>query len=1003
MSSFDRITRPTLPEARATHLEEGFVFGAIPCEIVDLDDPEKLGRIRVTSKLFSENQVLPNSNDGWAWPIELTTEGNTTGGSYRLLRKGAQVICLAMLGDINNLFLLGCVVNRQEPPHPVFDRENEIYGSATRNGVITAKNDANQSRVDAYPHGVTQLVDGAGNITQTTANSATLSLREDGTASVQNPQGYTTHSPEGEVAQGNQAGAKQIIDPKGRIDLTSAAKSTLKLDEAVGRIEGPLDEISQLLQKAKGLIGSIAPALDKFNQLAKGIGLPESGDFVEQGFKALRNQLQDLTGKLGGLPEAIEVFGKLSSANPLQVGQLLGPQLDAIAPVQSLIPLTRQAFESHDPVTAVAQILPQLPTSLKSQLTPEVTERIFAEAIALQRQPDRQTESLISLALGDQFEAVQNVFGLGLGETLGKIREILPAAEAPTDFMAGLEQSIANGLTAVDPAGVIRTTPVTPAASLGDALGLAGAGSDGAVLVGGGNNGPITPPTREERLDSYESANAGPREQGIYWNDPATVKIPLARALYDRLPPEQRSEFAPDDFAVVGSAIGDIELFQVAGATGEGAGSAPQPLISDLPQSLGSAISDAAILAEFEPPPEFNPEIYRGGGSKLGSAIPTPPVDPNSPFYRALDDPAAGAVIKPGQGTVATTKSPITANRPSILPADAPPIAKQLEQLLPDLIQNNLKPEQLLAAATGQLPINDQLQGLVGLAMSSLSSKSVDTLSRIQGNLGMISPLTQAIGAIGKGQTSEAIAALSQVTQFSGAGNLAHQVIDGKPLGDWLRAGQLPSANAMAQEFLPKAMGAISGLVSGDLNKMLGQFNGLLNGLPIEHKGAVVEVRKHAAEILTDLRERGAKILVKKTTGALIGPLGRAGVFAGLGKAGIKTPFGELGLGETGGVLNTLGKMSMRSLEGRAPGLGGAGLELARGAASLSSFADAQGKTRDAEVTVADGAIRLAANKGIFVGDVDLMALVNSLTERITTLESSIAALQAQAPPSTNS
>lgn len=1004
MASFDRITRPTLPEGRATHLEEGFVFGGIPCEIIDLNDPEKLGRVRVTSKLFSETQALPNSNDGWAWVGERFTEGNTTGGSHRLLRRGAQVICLAMLGDINNLYVLDCVHSRQEPPHPSLDRENEIYGSATQNGVITAKNDANQSRVDAYPHGVTQLVDGAGNITHTTANSATMSLRQDGTASIQNPQSYTTHSPEGEVTQGNQAGAKQTIDPKGQIDLTSAAKSTLKLDEVVGRIEGPLDEISQLLQKAKGLIGSIAPALGQFNQFAKGIGLPEPNEFISQDFKQLRNQLQELTGKLGKLPEAIEVFGKIASANPLIVGQLLGPQLDTIAPVQSLIPVARQVFESKDPITAVTQLLPQLPAAMRSQLTPEVTERIMADAIALRQQPDRQTEALISAAMGDRFGDVQNVFGSGLGENLAKIREILPAAEAPVDFMAGLSQSIVDGLTDTDPSGAIRAAlggaPVTPSAGLGDAFGLVGTGSGAAVQGGGGDNGPaITPPSRDDRLASYAAANTGPQGRGIYWNDPATVQIPLARALYDRLTPEQQVGFKPDDFAVVGSAIGDIEAFQQSQSGGGAIGQATGLVVTDEADTLSGVVSDAEILAEFNTD-GFDPRGYRTGAAGVGAALPPPTTtDPTSPFFRSADDPAAGAIASGMAGTVATTRQPISPTRPSILPDDAPAIAKQLEQLLPDLIQGNLKPDQLLAAAAGQLPIDDQLQGLMGLAMSNLSGKAATTLTGIQGNLGMIGPLTQAMGAIGKGQTSEAITALSQMVGIPSMQGLASQAIEGKPLGEWLTAGRLPSAEAIAQEFLPKAMGSINQLVSGDLGKMLEQFNGLLNGLPIEHKGAIVEARKHAAEILTDLRERGAKILIEKATGALIGPLGKSGLFAGLGKAGIKTPFGELDLGEAGGALNTLGKMAMRSLEGSAPGLGGAGLELGKGAASLASFADVKGETKDAEVTVADGAIRLAADKGVFVGDTDLMALVNGLTAKIALLESSIAAMQT--PPST--
>ena len=995
MSIFDRVSRPSSPESRATHLDEGFIFGAIPCEIVDLNDPEKLGRIRVTSKLISENQALPNSNDGWAWVVEDFTEGNTTGGAHRLLRVGAQVICIAMMGDPNNLFLIGCIPSRVEPPHPSVDRHNEIYGSVTQNGVFTVKNDSNQSRVDAYPHGVTQLVDGAGNITQTTANSATLSLREDGTASVQNPQSYTTHSPEGEVTQGNQAGAKQTMAPKGEIDIISAAKSQLKLDGSKGSLEGPLDEISQLLQQGKALMGEIAPVLEKINAFARGIGLPEPGEFIGSGFKELRNQLQGLQGAIGKLPEATAIFERLASANPMAMGQLLGPQLDAIAPLQDFLPIAQKVFASQDPVAAIAQLLPQLPAGLRSQLTPQLTEQIMSEAIALRGQPERQTEALSSAALGAEFGRIQNIFGAGLGDKLADIRQILPGGEPPQDFLASLGTPLADGLAATDPFGAIGAAAGSAAQTPGNAFG-AGLGSlptesaatnlgagliaagSGVTTILGDQSPAITPPTREERLATYQELTA----TGGYWNDPETTKLPLTRALYDQLPADLRDGFTPDDFAVAGAAMGQIESFIVEERENWSIETDPNFQVSDIPE-------DAS---------------YRAGamGSALGSVLPNAnAVDPNSPFFKADQTPEAaigGAVGRITPDQFETNRQSQT-DRPSILPANAPDEAKRLEQLLPDLLHGNLRPESILQAAAGQLPIDDQLQGLLGTAMKNLSGSLAGNLSAVTEKIGAIGPLTEVIGAIGKDQTEQALGGLAQILGKPELANLSSISVGGVNLGEALKGGKLPDVGAIASELLPKVFDSISKAIGPGMTKALEQFNGLLNGLPINHKGAIVEARQHVAEILTDLRERGAKMLVQKAIGALVGPMGKSGLFAGIGTAGIKTPFGELGLGEAGGALSTLGKMAMRSLEGSAPGMGGAGLELAKGAASLASFADAKGETKDAEVTVADGAIRLAADKGVFVGDTDLMALVNSLTAKIAALESLITAMQT--PPST--
>lgn len=90
----------------------------------------------------------------------------------------------------------------------------------------------------------------------------------------------------------------------------------------------------------------------------------------------------------------------------------------------------------------------------------------------------------------------------------------------------------------------------------------------------------------------------------------------------------------------------------------------------------------------------------------------------------------------------------------------------------------------------------------------------------------------------------------------------------------------------------------------------------------------------------------------------------------------------------------TMGRMAIASLEPDKEGSGGAGLALDKGAAALSSFSDGGHTKTDAQVKVTDGKIQMDADKGVFVGDVDLLGLVRSLEAKIASLESLIATSQ---------
>jgi uncharacterized protein involved in type VI secretion and phage assembly len=211
MPSLSRIFTPERPEGLATHLEEGFIIGWVPGEITSIDDPEKLGRIRVRCDLIQQDTDLPNANDGWVWVLEEFVANAVPGGTHRLLKVGTQVALLPMMGDPRQMILLGCIPSRIDRPWPEMDRSKEVYGSATPGQVFEIKNDAEASQLNAFPHGVLQHVSGKGDIMQQTAENARLQLLHDGTSRIENDKAFTTHTPDGTVVQRNAEGAQSIL------------------------------------------------------------------------------------------------------------------------------------------------------------------------------------------------------------------------------------------------------------------------------------------------------------------------------------------------------------------------------------------------------------------------------------------------------------------------------------------------------------------------------------------------------------------------------------------------------------------------------------------------------------------------------------------------------------------------------------------------------------------------------------------------------------------------
>lgn len=327
--TINRLLRPELPEGRATHLQEGFIMGWVPGEISSLDDPEKIGRVRVRCDILHENKDLPNNDDGWVWVMEPFTSNGIPGGSHTFLQVGSQVALIPMFGDPKQMLLIGCLANRVDRPHPEFDRSRKIYGTATPGQVFTLKNDKEASRIDAYPHGVLQQISKTGDITQQTVGKARLQLKADANVRIENNKSFTALTPDGTVKSSSAKGASSTLGSDGKILLSSSNMATLALNEVKAKIEGPSNSISSLLKTVQGALGGQLGDVQKtLNELQRVAESALKGDH-----KTFLNVAMNLLGTLDKdlakfLPQGLDAIGQLNKLDVSTLGKVILPQVD---------------------------------------------------------------------------------------------------------------------------------------------------------------------------------------------------------------------------------------------------------------------------------------------------------------------------------------------------------------------------------------------------------------------------------------------------------------------------------------------------------------------------------------------------------------------------------------------------------------------------------------------------------------------------------------------------
>lgn len=106
--------------------DSGRVYGVLPGEVVDVADPEGMGRI-----LVNFHTLASEENSYWA-RIATLYSGNDRGILFRP-EVGDEVLCTFEHGDIQYPYVLGGLWNGQETP-PDSDSENNKKMIVTRSG-----------------------------------------------------------------------------------------------------------------------------------------------------------------------------------------------------------------------------------------------------------------------------------------------------------------------------------------------------------------------------------------------------------------------------------------------------------------------------------------------------------------------------------------------------------------------------------------------------------------------------------------------------------------------------------------------------------------------------------------------------------------------------------------------------------------------------------------------------------------------------------------------------
>ncbi len=367
-------------------------MGWMPGTVVDVNDPEKIGRARVKCDLLSETAYLPNEDDGWIPVMEQFTANGVPGGSHSPLGLGSLVVLSPMFGDPTRLIIMGCLHNRVDRPHPDFDRSHGVTGSASAGGTIEINNDKDGSYFKTFASKAVQSVSGDGSILQESPGKARVHLMKDGAASIENDNASFTASPEGNLNARSLGGAAINLNKDGTLTIACAEKSQLSLNSKNAHLEGPLRRHSRLLSEARGFLSAdLDQGVKLLKQLEKLTDGFESGAFGTSHYiyeaNAVLRRLRD--GVAVNLPKGIGILQELKTAPAVDLGESLDGQLREALRIEldKIVNIAEKSVAKDKPGSAiVGTALGMIPKDLKKLLAlldAEEKKALFARLDAI--------------------------------------------------------------------------------------------------------------------------------------------------------------------------------------------------------------------------------------------------------------------------------------------------------------------------------------------------------------------------------------------------------------------------------------------------------------------------------------------------------------------------------------------------------------------------------------------------------------------------------------------
>jgi hypothetical protein len=421
--TIESLVNPEMPESIATHLKEGFIMGWIVGFITDINDVDKLGRVKCKVPFFDENKNTPNGTDYYVWVGERFTVANAPGGSHRLLENDTMVVLLPMMGDPTQLIVIDCIPNKKDPPHPEMNRANKTYGHATKGGVVHLEDDSDQSSYHTYPHGVTRKIGGDGSFEVQTLDKAKLRLEKNAQIYLENPSGSIDITPEGQITYKNKSETFFRLESDGEIKGSIPSGGGIELLHDLVKVSGPIAQGVAEIEKIKNeLAQKLGESSELLGQMDDVMGM----DQLEDKLKGATGILESLSGGLGSMFEqglkSLEQFAQL--APQALANAVLEPVQSAIASgLSEITKKVKDILGDVDPEQAVANLIKEFPqlTSAQDVLLDTVTQLAY--------HPQEQLKGVV-----DYFQDVtelQPLFNLGLIENLEQIDQAIEARDIP--------------------------------------------------------------------------------------------------------------------------------------------------------------------------------------------------------------------------------------------------------------------------------------------------------------------------------------------------------------------------------------------------------------------------------------------------------------------------------------------------------------------------------------------------------------------------------------------